>query len=297
MRLSEVAPRAGLTVVRDADVTELDLLAHAGPRSLVYAATPELAADVAARTPAAAIVTPAAAASIPAPIGLATADDPEAAFYRVHAALADTPFYWEDFDTEIDPRANVHDHAYLAPRNVRIGPGCVVEPNATILERVVLGRDVIVRAGAILGAAGFEFKANAMRQGRPSRADYRHEGVDYVVHAGSVRIGDRVEIQAGSTIDRSLFRAPTSIGDDTKLDNLVHVAHSVRIGKRTLIAAGATIAGSVTIGDEVWIGPGAVISSGLTIGDGAAVVIGTTVIRDVAPNTRVANDFKLYKLP
>lgn len=297
MRLSDIGSRASLRVVRDAEFDELALLAHAGPGSLVYATSPELADAVASRRPAAAIVSAAAGERVPNETGLAVADDPERAFYELHAALAETDFYWTDFATEIDPRASVHERAWIAPRGVRIGPGCVIEPNATILERVTLGRGTIVRAGAVLGSAGFEFKANAMRQGRATRAGHRYDGVRYVSHAGSVRTGERVEIQAGCTVDRSLFREPTTIGDDTKLDNLVHVAHSVRIGARTLVAAGVTIAGSATIGDDVWIGPGAVISSGITIGNEAAVVIGTTVVRDVAAGARVANDLKLYKLP
>jgi UDP-3-O-[3-hydroxymyristoyl] glucosamine N-acyltransferase len=174
----------------------------------------------------------------------------------------------------------------------------VVEPNATILERVAIGEDTIVRAGAVLGSEGFEFKGPAMRQGRAARAEWDYGTTNVAVpHAGSVEIGARVEIQANSTVDRSLFRLPTRIGDDTKIDNLVHVAHSVRIGARCLIAAGATLAGSVVVGDEVWIGPHAVISSGVRLGDRAAIVIGSTITKDVAPGERVASDLRVYRLP
>src|SRR5207237_936281 len=88
-----------------------------------------------------------------------------------------------------------------------------------------------------------EFKGPAMRQGRTARAQWDYGPTNVAVpHAGSVEIGARVEIQANSTVDRSLFRLATRIGDDTKIDNLVHVAHSVRIGARCVLAAGFTLA-------------------------------------------------------
>ena len=300
MRLSAAADLAGWRVTRDGDFADLALASRAGPGTLIQLSDGSLLAPALRRGPAAIVTTAALAGDVPDTVALAVAADPEGAFYRLHAALQKTGFYWTDAPDstdQIDPSARISDHAWIAPRNVIIGPGCVIEPNATIQERVTLGRDVIVRSGAVLGAAGFEFKGAAMRQGRASRSANVYDGVVAVGHAGSVWIGDRVEIQANCTVDRSIFGAPTRIGADTKLDNLVQVAHNVRIGERTLIAAGVTIAGSADIGDEVWIGPGAVISSGVTIGDGAAIVIGTTVTRDVAAGTRVANDLKLYKLP
>ncbi|HEY8807961.1 MAG TPA: UDP-3-O-(3-hydroxymyristoyl)glucosamine N-acyltransferase [Candidatus Limnocylindria bacterium] len=297
MRLREAAGIAGWNVVRDGEFSDLALASHADVRSLVYAAAAGLIEGLATHRPAAVVTTPAAASRVPDGIALATSDDPERAFYELHAALMKTGFYWTDAPSRIDGSARIDPAAHVAARNVVIGAGCVIEPNVTILERVVLGSGVIVRAGAVLGAEGFEFKGPAMRQGRLSRADTVYGGVTAIPHAGSVWIGDRVEIQANSTVDRSVFREPTRIGADTKVDNLVHVAHNVQIGERTFITAGVTIAGSAHIGNEVWLGPGAVISSGVTIGDGAAVVIGTTVTRDVAPGARVANNLRLYKLP
>ena len=297
MRLSEAAGIAGWDVLRDGEFSDLALASVANERTLVYVADESLIEGLTERHPAAVIMTSRLADLVPEPIAVARSDDPERTFYELHAKLARAGFYWTDRANRIDPKATVSKAAWVAPRNVTIGADCVIEPNATILERVVLGEGVIVRAGAVIGSQGFEFKGAAMRQGRPSRAGIAHVGVTAITHGGSVLIGDRVEIQANSTVDRSVFGEPTRIGADTKLDNLVHVAHNVQIGRGTLIAAGVTISGSTVIGDEVWIGPGAVISSGLTIGDGAAVVIGTTVTRDVAAGTRVASDLKMYKLP
>jgi UDP-3-O-[3-hydroxymyristoyl] glucosamine N-acyltransferase len=300
MRLSDVAARAPLRSVRDAEFDDLALLGATTGHVLVYAGDARSLERLAKTSAAVAVVTTAELAeAVPKSLGLAVAEHPEAAFYDLHRWLhASSDFYWLDFATVVDPSARVHERAYVAPRNVRVGARVVVEPNATILERVAVGEDTIIRAGAVLGSEGFEFKGPAMRQGRATRAEWDYGKTNVAVpHAGSVEIGARVEIQANSTVDRSLFRLPTSIGDETKIDNLVHVAHSVRIGSRCLIAAGATLAGSVVVGDEVWIGPHAVISSGVHLGDRSAIVLGSTITKDVAQDERVASDLRVYRLP
>lgn len=300
MRLSDVAAGAQLRCVRDAEFDDLALLGARDGHVLVYAGDARALERLAKTSAAVAVVTTAALAdAVPSPLGLAIAERPEASFYDLHRWLhASSDFYWRDFATVIHSSARVHERAYVAPRSVRIGARVTVEPNATVLERVTLGEDTIVRAGAVLGGEGFEFKGPAMRQGRAARAEWDYGTTNVAMpHAGSVEIGARVEIQANSTVDRSLFRLATRIDDDTKIDNLVHVAHSVRIGARCLIAAGATIAGSAVIGDGVWIGPHAVISSGVHLGDGVAIVIGSTITKDVAPGERVASDLHVYRLP
>ena len=114
-----------------------------------------------------------------------------------------------------------------------------------------------------------------------------------MAHAGGVRLGDRVELQANTCVDRAIFGGFTEIGEDTKCDNLVHIAHNVKIGRRCLLAAQAMIAGSVTIGDDVWIGPSAAVLSEITIGDGAYVTIGSVVTRNVAPGQHVTGNFAI----
>src|SRR3954468_11434158 len=277
MKLSEAAAPAPIRVVRDGGFDDLALLGHAAGGCLVYGGDARALSRLAGAQGASAVITtPDLANDVPASYALAVADHPEAAFYKLHEWLhRSSDFYWRDFATEIDQSADVSDRAYVAPKNVRIGARVVAEPNATIRERVVIGADSIVRAGVVLGMEGFEFKGPGMRQGRATRGEWDYGTTNVgVPHAGSVRIGARVEIQANSTVDRSVFRVPTSIGDDTKLDNLVHIAHNVQVGARCLIAAGAMLAGSITVDDEVWIGPSAVISSGVRIGKGAAIVIG-----------------------
>jgi UDP-3-O-[3-hydroxymyristoyl] glucosamine N-acyltransferase LpxD len=299
VRLSDAARFADVRVQRDAAFADLGLIGPRSREALVYAVDDRAVARLATHPAAAVLTTPALAAAVPRGIGVAAADQPERDFYALHRALLETTdFYWKDGPTVVDPSARVHERAFVASRNVRIGARVVIEPNATILERVEIANDSVIRAGVVLGAEGFEFKGPAMRQGRASRAD-RDFGTrnERIPHAGSVVIGQRVEIQANTAVDRSLFKLPTAIGDDTKIDNLCHIAHSVRIGRNCLVAASTMIAGSTTLGDEVWIGPGSVISSGLVIGDRAAIVIGSTITRDVEAGTRIASDLKTYRLP
>ncbi|TMF61709.1 MAG: hypothetical protein E6I20_12960 [Chloroflexi bacterium] len=284
-RLSALPGDLGLQIQRDGSFSDLALLSQATSDQLVYARDAKALKRAHGLAQLSVIAAPAIAAEIGS-AGLALADDPEEAFYRVHEYLArSSDFYWAEFATEIHPSAQIDPHASVAPKNVRIDAGVVIEPHVTVLERVSIGEGAIIRAGAVLGAEGFEFKARALRQHRSGSqgiADYT--GVRPIVHAGSVVIGRRVEIQSNAVIDRALFRRPTRIGDDTKIDNVVHIAHSAEIGQRCLIVAGAIIAGSVSIGDDVWIGPG------------ATIVLGTTVVRDVESDTRVSADLRIFRV-
>ena len=99
---------------------------------------------------------------------------------------------------------------------------------------------------------------------------------------GTVNIGREVEIGAGSCIDRGKFSA-TTIGDGTKIDNLVQIAHNCTIGRSCVIAGLVGISGSVTIGDGVMIGGNVGIADHITIGDGAKLGAKAGVMRDVAP--------------
>jgi UDP-3-O-[3-hydroxymyristoyl] glucosamine N-acyltransferase len=206
---------------------------------------------------------------------------PRRDFFKFHNHLAaHTDFYWRDFPTEIAPNAVISPRAEIAEKNVRIGRRTMVEPNVTVFPHSIVGDDVILRAGCVIGMQGFEFK--------------RLDGeILPVAHAGGVWLHDRVEVQANSTVDRSVFGGFTEVGEDSKIDNLVHISHNVKIGKRCFIVANAMIAGSVVIGDDVWIGPSASISSEITIGDRAFVTLGSVVTRDIAPDQHVTGNFAI----
>jgi UDP-3-O-[3-hydroxymyristoyl] glucosamine N-acyltransferase len=276
MRLSEASQGERIQVVRDGEFHALGLLSHAENQMLVVLYDRRYL-DVLLQNPAIScvITCPDLVSALPDRLGVVVSDDPTAAFYRIHSRLANHPgFYWSDFDTEISPQANVHPTAFVAARNVRIGAGTVVGPRAVILERTIVGRQAVIGPGVVLAGEGFEPKTVA--------------GEKVIVpHAGGVRLGDRVEIQANSHIAKSVFGGCTEVGNDTKIDALVQIAHNVRIGCRCEIASGAVIAGSTTIGDDVWIGPSATVSSEIQVGDKAFVALGSVVTKNVAANQRV----------
>jgi UDP-3-O-[3-hydroxymyristoyl] glucosamine N-acyltransferase len=281
MRLSEMARHAGSTVVHDAEFESMGFVVHETPERLVFIDEEKWIAPLLARTDITCVLTTPGLASRFEGRGVAVADQPRVAFYRLHNYLArETAFYGGDFANEIHPAAKIHPRATIAQRGVRIAANVLIESDATIFGPTIIGEGSIVRAGARIAVQGFEFK----RAGDEILA---------VEHAGGVMLGARVEVQANSTIDRSIFGGFTRLGDDTKIDDHVHVAHNVVTGKRCLIAANAMLAGSVTLADDVWIGPSASVSSGLTIGEKASVTIGAVVTRNVAPGQRVSGNFAI----
>lgn len=168
---------------------------------------------------------------------------------------------------------------------VRIGDGAKLYPGAVVYPNCVLGKRVILQAGAVVGADGF---------------GYTCQGREYVKlpHAGSVEIGDDVEIGANSTIDRAKTGV-TTIGSGTKIDNLVHIAHNCKIGKNCVIVAQVGIAGSVMIGDNVTLAGQVGVKDHVTIGDGCVVAARAGVVGDLAKGSMVsgfpARDHRLEK--
>jgi acetyltransferase-like isoleucine patch superfamily enzyme len=281
MRLSELTGIAPFELVRDSEFESLGLLSHDAPRMLVVLYDAKfLRRELLKNDRVACVIAPRELApAIPGSLGLAVAEDPRGCFYEIHDHLwRHTDFYWSDFDSEISPEARVHAAACVAPRNVRIGRGTVIEPNVTVLEHCLIGEGVVLRAGSVIGAEGFDPKAFG-------------DTVRIIPHAGGVAIRDRVEIQANSVVCRCVFRGFTEIGEDTKISTLVNVSHNVRIGKRCRIASGACLMGSARIGNDVWIGPNATISNQIRVGDGAAVSLGAVVVRDVPAGQRVSGNF------
>ena len=216
--------------------------------------------------------------------GVVTVPDLRIDFFKLHNTLCGPD--WQDRycgpdrSTEIDPSAHIDPRAVIGDRNVTIGPGSVIEAGAVIYGRTVIGSGCVIRSGTVLGGSGLEF----MRMGS--------EGMLGVEHRGSLVIGDRVEIQYNCNVSRSLFPwHETRIGDDTKIESLVHIAHGSHIGSRCLIAASACICGSAVIGDDVWIGPNATVSSEVSIGSGARVTLGSAAVSDVPAGKTVTGNF------
>jgi UDP-3-O-[3-hydroxymyristoyl] glucosamine N-acyltransferase len=268
-------------VVRDGAFHTLGLLTSTAHGLLVFAESAEWA-DRAAQTKEVTCVmtTRELASRIPTNLGVATSESPREAFYALHNRLVAGGFYSAPFETTIARTARVHPRAYVAERNVRIGERCVVEPNATILEGTILDEDVIIRAGAVIGGEGFQVFPSGQK-------------LVSVRHGGGVHVEARAEIQHNAVIDRAVFGEATSIGEDTRIDNLVHIAHNVRLGRRNRVVAGAMIAGSVVSRDDVWFGPMCSVSHGLRVGTGAFITMGAVVTRDVPDGAKVSGNFAI----
>lgn len=154
---------------------------------------------------------------------------------------------------------------------------------AIIYDDVYFGDNFQLWPNAVIGADGFGFEW-----------DEHFNSYFKFPHLGSVIIGDDVEIQSLSTVDRGVL-SHTRIGDGTKLDSHVHVGHNSQIGRNVMLTAGATLGGSVVIEDNVWVGLGASVMQGVTIGAGATIGIGATVLRDVNPGETVVGTHRVIE--
>jgi UDP-3-O-[3-hydroxymyristoyl] glucosamine N-acyltransferase len=160
-----------------------------------------------------------------------------------------------------------------------VGPGCFIGQdscigqdsrlyaNATVYAGVNIGARVILHSGAVIGADGFGF---APEKGRFIK----------IAQLGGVMIGNDVEIGANTTIDRGAL-GDTVIEEGVKLDNQIQVAHNVRIGAHTVVAACAGISGSSKVGRHCMIGGGVGIAGHLTIADGVHLTGMTLVTHDI----------------
>ena len=155
---------------------------------------------------------------------------------------------------------------------VVIGKNCIISSNV-IIKNSIIGDDVHILDSCILGKKGFGFFPS-------KKVNFRYP------HIGSLIIESGCEIGCGSTIDRGSM-SNTKIGQNTFLDNQVHVAHNVKIGKNCIIAGQVGFAGSSTIGDNVMIGGQAGISGHLKIGNNVHIAGGSGVIKDIPDNTKV----------
>lgn len=168
----------------------------------------------------------------------------------------------------IGNRVTIFPFVYIGD-NASVGDDSVIYPNAAIREKVKIGKKVIIHSGAVIGSDGFGYV----------REKEKHYKIPQV---GGVIIEDEVEIGANVTIDRATL-GNTVIGSGTKIDNLVQIAHNVKIGKNCIILAQVGISGSVEIGDNVVLAGQVGIADHKRIADGVMVVGKSGVTNNLEP--------------
>lgn len=281
-------------------VTDIASLAKAGPGDLTFLGNARYKADV-ATTRASVVLVPPDYEGQPAADQLyCYVENPSAALARLCARLEQAlwprppagvhPSAVVSATARIDPTAHVgpscvvEDDAEVGPgcvlqalvfvgRRARVGEGCWLMPSVTVGAECVLAERVRLHSGVVIGSDGFGYEF----------VKGRHEKVPQIGH---VLVGADVEIGANSAVDRARF-GQTVIGEGTKIDNLVQVAHNVVVGRHCILCAGVGIAGSTTLGDYVVLGGQAGVAGHLTIGQGAKVGGQAGVTTDVAAGAYV----------
>ena len=295
--LGELAVRFGCELRGDPDVRvdRVATLAGADSRSLAFLANPHYRQQV-ATTAAGAVVLDAASASDCATAAL-VCENPHATYARIAAVLHPLPVAAPGTHpsaviaagARIDPSAHIGALAVIGEGAVIgarafVGPQCLVEEGATVgddvrltarvtvCHHVEIGARTVIQPGAVIGGDGFGF---AQERGRWIK----------VPQTGTVRVGTDVEIGANTTIDRGAIE-DTVIEEGVKLDNLIMVAHNVRVGAHSALAAAVGISGSTSIGRRCMIGGQVGIGGHLTIGDDV-IITGCTMVSHSIPRPGV----------
>ncbi|MEO0758541.1 MAG: UDP-3-O-(3-hydroxymyristoyl)glucosamine N-acyltransferase [Cyanobacteria bacterium J06648_16] len=167
----------------------------------------------------------------------------------------------------------IHPNVVVYPDAV-IGAGTTLHANCVIHERSQIGADCVIQCGAVIGAEGFGFVRNAT-------------GWEKMHQSGRVVLEDEVEIGCNTTVDRPAV-GETRIRRQTKLDNLVQIAHGCQVGEEVVMAAQVGMAGGVTIGNRATLAGQVGIANQATIGEGAIATAKTGIHNDVAPGEIVS---------
>jgi len=307
LSLAELAGRIGAAVRGDGArrVSGVAPLGTAGPDQVAFYANPRYLSELETSSAGAVIVSEDDAAHVPSGAARLVAAQPYVAFAKASAlfhrelevAPGIQPGAMVDATAEVHPTAAICPGAYVGPgarigarttvhagagalHFARVGEDCVLWPGAVVRERCVVGNRVILQPNAVVGSDGFGFAFDL--EGDGSGPMHRK-----VPQAGIVRIEDDVEVGACTCIDRATL-GETVIGRGTKIDNLVQVAHNVRVGPLTLLVAQCGISGSTELGQGVILAGQVGVVGHLKLGDGARVGAQSGVSRDLADGETVS---------
>ena len=291
----ELAAKLGAELEGDAGVllTGVADLRAAGPGQLAFATAPHFWPVAAASAAAAVIVPTAAPLAAPRPVVLRAADA-DAAFTAACALFAPPPvvpprgvhpqacvspaaklgenvsvgaFAVVEAGAEIGAGTTLYPQTYVG-HGAKLGQDCLLYPFASVREHCRLGDRVILQNGAVIGADGFGYAVDA--QGVRTK----------IPQVGIVVLEDDVEIGANATIDRARF-GETRVGQGTKVDNLVQIAHNCVIGEHSVLCSQVGLAGTTTLGKHVICAGQAGLAGHLTVGDHAVVGAQAGVSKDL----------------
>lgn len=159
--------------------------------------------------------------------------------------------------------------------NCEIGDNSIIYDRVSIVQNCVMGHECVIQQGVTIGADGFAYERHS------------NGSLERFPHIMGVKIGSNVEISANSSVARGSL-SDTIIGDGTKLDALVHVAHNVKVGSHCELTAGTIIGGSAILGDMCWTGLNSMIKDNIRIGNNVIVAASAGVIHDVPDGDIVA---------
>ena len=174
----------------------------------------------------------------------------------------------------VSPGAIIHETAHVGPLafigKSEVGEGSIIHGGCCIYDNVRIGNNVIIHGGTVIGADGFGYVRNN-----------KNELIKFP-HLAGVIIEDNVEIGSNTSIDRGSL-SDTIIMEGAKIDNLVHIAHNVVIGRRSAIIANSMIGGSTIIGNDSWIAPSVSILEQKEIENDTLIGVGSVVTKNI-PN-------------
>jgi UDP-3-O-[3-hydroxymyristoyl] glucosamine N-acyltransferase len=299
--MTGAVPRSGVPLERR--VTGIGPLDQAGPGDLTFMQDVKLTAQFAATDAGVCLVSKRFADAAPAHVAVLETPQPYRAFVMVAQTLypdAQRPSSLFEaagvsLGALVHPTARLETGAVVDPAAVigpraEIGSGTVIGPTAVIGPDVRIGRDCAIGAGATVTHALIGDRVVVHPGARIGQDGFGHlpgkDGHDKVPQIGRVIIQNDVEVGANTTIDRGAMR-DTVIGEGTKIDNLVQIAHNVQIGRHCLLAGQTGISGSSIVGDHVMMGGQVGIADNLTIGDGAMIGASSGVGTDIPAGARV----------
>lgn len=173
-------------------------------------------------------------------------------------------------NVEIGDNTKVFSNVYIGSDTI-IGTDCIIYPNVTIRNNIKIGNLCILQSGVIIGGDGFGFITSG-------------KDVFKIPQIGTVEIGNNVEIGSNTTVDRATT-GKTVIGDNTKIDNLVMIAHNVKIGRNCTIVAQTGIAGSTQLGDNVTLAGQVGVNGHIKIGSNSMIGAQSGVMSDLEENS------------